>query len=88
MISSDEKTSIQALERKSETRPMRPGQVQRMEFEYIRHGTISLLANLCVASGQIIAPTLSPTRNEQDFAAHIEQTIATDADAGWIFIVD
>ena len=32
-------TGIQALERAAPTLPMRPGKVERREFEYIRHGT-------------------------------------------------
>lgn len=67
---------------------MQPGQVARLEFEYIRHGTMCLMANFSVASGEIIAPTLSPTRKEEDFARHIQQTIETHQDAGWIFVVD
>lgn len=88
VVSTDEKTGIQALERKHPTRPMSPGQVERREFEYIRHGTQTLIANFEVARGLIVAPSLGPTRTEQDFAAHIEQTVATDPDATWIFIVD
>lgn len=88
LVSLDEKTGIQALERKHPTRPMRPGQVALREFEYIRHGTLALIANLEVATGQVITPSLGPTRTEKDLVAHVRQTIATDPDAGWIFIVD
>ncbi|HUG19542.1 MAG TPA: hypothetical protein VMM56_11215, partial [Planctomycetaceae bacterium] len=41
-----------------------------------------------VVSGQLIAPTIGPTRTEQDFVEHIAQTVATDPQAKWIFIVD
>jgi putative transposase len=81
-------TAIQALERAHPTLPMRPGGIERQEFEYIRHGTQSLIANLEVATGQVIAPSVGPTRTEADFAAHISQTIDTDPDAQWIFITD
>src|SRR6266568_782450 len=74
----DEKTGIQALERKAPTKPMRPGQVEKQEFEYTRHGTQTLLGNFEVATGQVIAPTVQQTRDEDDFARHIKQTIATD----------
>jgi hypothetical protein len=87
-VSTDEMTGIQALERAYPTHPMQPGQVERREFEYIRQGTLSLIANFEVASGQIIVPSLSPTRTEVDFARHIAQTIATDPDAQWTFILD
>jgi transposase len=88
LVSLDEKTGIQALECKHPTRPMRPGQVELREFEYIRHGTLALIANLEVATGQVITPSLGPTRTEQDLVAHVRQTIATALDAEWIFIVD
>lgn len=88
VVSCDEKTSIQALERVAPTKPPRPGLDERREFEYERHGTLCLIANLVVATGQILAPTLGPTRNEADFARHIEDTIATDPGAGWIFVTD
>lgn len=87
-MSLDEKTSIQALERVALTKPTKPSLVERQEFEYLRHGTLCLIANLVVATGKILAPTLGPTRDEEDFARHIEQTIATDPGAGWIFVAD
>ena len=88
VISTDEKTGMQATQRKQPTLPMQPGLVERREFEYIRHGTQCLMANFEVATGRVIAPSIGPTRKEADFAAHIEQTIETDASAGWVFIVD
>lgn len=88
MVSCDEKTGIQALERKHATKPMERGRVERREFEYIRHGTQCLLANLEVATGRIVAPTVSETRTEDDFAAHIRRTLDTDPEAGWVFVVD
>ena len=74
-ISSDEMTGIQALERTAATKPMRPRQVARAEFEYERHGTLTLIANFNVATGKVLASSLGPTRTEIDFATHIEQTI-------------
>jgi transposase len=88
IVSTDEKTSIQALERKHPTKPMKPGQVALQEFEYIRHGTLCLMVNFEVATGKIIAPTIGPTRTEIDFANHIEQTIATNPEGKWIIVVD
>jgi len=81
-------TGIQALERAYPSKPMRPGQVELIEFEYIRHGTQSLIANWEVATGRVIAPSIGSTRTEYDFANHIANTIETDPDANWIFIVD
>jgi transposase len=88
LVSVDEKTGIQALERANPTRPMLPGLEERVEYEYIRHGTQTLIANFEVGTGQVITPSIGPTRTEQDFAAHIEQTVDTDPDGQWIFIAD
>jgi len=87
-VCTDEKTSIQALERIHPTKPTRPGLTERREFEYKRHGTLCLIANFDVATGKVIVPTIGPTRNEQDFAAHIAKTIDTDPDAHWVFVLD
>lgn len=87
-VSTDEKTGMQALQRAHETKPTRPGLVERLEFEYIRRGTLCLIANLDVATGAIVSPTISPTRCEADFAAHIERTIDSDPQAGWVFVAD
>jgi hypothetical protein len=87
-VSVDEKPGIQALERKSPTKPMRPGVPERREFEYRRHGTQCLTASFEVATGRIVTPTVQPTRDEADFASHIERTIATDPSAGWLFVAD
>jgi len=88
VISTDEKTGIQALERAAPTLPMKPGVVERPEYEYLRHGTQCLIANFDVATGEVVAPTVGPSRTEEDFAAHIAHTIATDPEAPWLFIVD
>ena len=88
LVSTDEKTGMQALERLHPDMPMGPGRVQRREYEYKRHGTLCLTANLEVWCGWVIAPTLGPTRTEADFLAHVQQTVATDPQAGWVFIVD
>jgi transposase len=88
LVSTDEKSGIQALEAKHPPRPMLPGQVELREYEYTRQGTLCLFGNLEVATGQIIRPSLGPTRTEADFVAHIQHTIALEPQAGWIFIVD
>jgi len=88
LVSCDEMTGIQALERAAPTLPLRPGQVERREFEYIRHGTQCLIANFEVATGQVVAPSIGFTRTEADFAAHVDRTVATDPDAAWVFVLD
>ncbi|HHC24058.1 MAG TPA: hypothetical protein ENK58_01390 [Desulfobacterales bacterium] len=51
-------------------------------------GTLCLIANLEVATGRIIAPTIGPTRTGDDYVRHIGQTVDTDPDAWWIFVTD
>jgi DDE superfamily endonuclease len=89
VLSTDEMTGIQALERTHPTLPMGPGRPERREFEYERHGTQTLTANWDVAQGGIVAPTIGATRTEPDFVAHIRQTVATDPEAvRWHFVAD
>jgi transposase len=82
-------TGVQALERKYPGLPLRPGKVERREFEYIRHGTLAFILNFDVVRGEVVAPSVGPTRTEADFLAHIEQTVASDpAATKWHFVVD
>src|SRR5437588_6029258 len=67
---------------------MQPGHVERQECEYERNGTQTLIANLDVATGQIVAPSIGATRTEADFAAHIAPSIQSDPEAAWIFVTD
>jgi hypothetical protein len=86
-VSTDEMTGIQALERAA-LKPMRPGNVERVEGEYTRHGTQCLIANFDVVSGQILAPTIGKTRTEADFVAHLQQTVALAPHDTWVFVLD
>lgn len=88
LVSTDEKTGMQALERIAPTKPMRPGRPERIEFEYERHGTLCLIPSFEIATGRIIEFQLGDTRDEDDFARHIATTIAQDPKAGWIFFAD
>ena len=72
VISTDELTGVQALERKHPGLPLAPGKVERREFEYIRHGTLTFIFRRDVATGEVIAPSCGPTRMEADFLEHIE----------------
>src|SRR3982751_4200249 len=84
----DEMTGLQALERIAPSKPMIAGKRQLIEFEYARHGTLCLIGNFVVTTGELLRPTLGPTRTEADFAGHIEQTVATDPEGTWVFVVD
>jgi hypothetical protein len=60
VICIDEKTGIQARYRKYPERLPRPGRrLARREFEYIRNGTVSIIAALQVATGQVVAEPVS-----------------------------
>lgn len=88
-MSTDEMTGVQALEPKHPDLPMQPGRVLRREFEYKRHGTLSFIIDFDVASGQVGQVSAGPTRNEQDFAAHIQRTVDSRPDIRqWHFVVD
>src|SRR5262245_64887424 len=67
---------------------MQPGLVERPEYAYLRHGTQCLIANFDVATGEVVAPTIGPSRTAEDLAAHIARTLVTDPEAPWLFIVD
>lgn len=85
----DEMTGVQALERKHPDLPMCAGKVERREFEYTRHGTLSLTCNFDVANGELVACTAAQTRTEQDFLEHIQRRVASDPSATqWHFVSD
>ena len=54
VLSVDEKSQIQALDRSAPVLPMRPGQPERHAHDYIRHGTTTLFAALDVRTGRVI----------------------------------
>lgn len=89
VMSTDELSGVQALERKHPGLPMKPGKVERQEFEYKRHGTQCFIINFEVATGQVVAPSYGYTRTEEDFLNHIKQTVESDPLATrWYFVVD
>jgi len=90
-VSTDEKTGIQAIKRDHTTHPAEPNTnrpKELREYNYDRHGTLCLIGNFDVVTGKIIAPTLSPTRTEDDFVNHIARTVELDPTGRWIFITD
>ncbi len=89
VICCDEMCGIQALERAAPNKPMEPGKVERQEFNYIRHGTLNLIANFDVGTGEVIHPTIAQTRNEKDFVDHITSTIFhSPSVVNWHFVLD
>lgn len=75
VISIDEKTGIQALERHSGRASKNQGRQQRMEFEYTRHGTTTLMAAIQVENGQLLHQQVGQTRDEKDFADFTKQIV-------------
>ena len=74
-------TGIQALERKAPDLPRSQGKIQRREFEYIRHGTQTLIASFDVAKGQVICSTVGNTRTEADYLGSAEKVHKTNLNA-------
>lgn len=68
---------------------MRPGKRERQEFEYVRHGTQTLIASFDVAQGQIVEASVGDTRKETDYLSHIQNLIASDPKASrWHLVMD
>jgi len=87
-VSIDEMCGVQALERVDRAKPMKPGFVERQEYEYTRHGTQSLIGSFNVATGEFYG-TVGQTRTEEDFGQFIEQLIATQSnDTQWHLVMD
>jgi transposase len=76
VLSIDEKTGIQAIERKHLDRPPQPGRLRRREFEYIRHGTQALIAALNVHTGEVIG-SCRDRRTQADLLAFMEMVAQT-----------
>ena len=84
----DEMTGVQALERAAPTQPMRAGRPERTEFEYIRHGTTTLIADFDVATGTV-GHHLGQTRTEEDYAQYLAKLLATRSpETHWHLVMD
>ncbi|TCK32679.1 transposase [Paraburkholderia sp. BL8N3] len=72
----DEKTAIQALDRKDRMLPLSPGRAESHGFEYKRNGTLSLFAALNTATGEVIGKT-APRHTSEQFVAFLTGVIAS-----------
>ena len=89
VVSNDELTGVQALQRTHPGLPLRPGKVERREYEYIRRGTVSFIVNFEVATGHIGTVSAGPTRTEEDYVHPIKRTVEAEPTVKkWHFIVD
>ena len=81
-------SGIQALERSAPTLPMGPGTVERREFEYVRHGTQTLIAGFDVATGQAVG-WIGERRGEAEFAAFLDGMLdSAGPDVQWEIVAD
>jgi hypothetical protein len=89
VISTDEMTGIQALQRQYPDKPMKPGQPVKREFEYIRHGIQTLIASFDISSGTILHESIGQTRTELDFVTHVQQMIKANPQiTKWHLVMD
>ncbi len=104
IVSIDEMTGIQALERIADNKPMqpakvvptepgsinvrKPGKIELREYEYKRHGTQTLIAALNVTTG-LVCGAVGDTRTEEDFAAFIDSLLSSaEQTVSWRIICD
>ena len=86
--STDEMTGIQAREHAHAPHRMRPGTIEAIEHESVRHGTTGLIASRNVVTGEIEAPLILPTRTEVDFVRHIREVVKLAPTAKPLFILE
>lgn len=75
IFSVDEKTAIQALDRKDPVLPLSPGRAERHGFEYFRHGTLSLYAAFNTRTGEVLGKT-AQRHTAAEFVAFLSDIIA------------
>ena len=82
VLSVDEKSQIQALDRTAPLLPMRPGQIERRSHDYKRHGTTSLFAAFDVASGHVLGQLHHRHRSREfrRFLDTIERNVPAELD--------
>ena len=88
VYSTDEKMGIQAREHANPKQLMGPGKPERVDPEYIRHGTSGLIASRDVATGEIVMPMVQPTRTEKDYSVHIGSVVSLNPKDQHVFIND
>ena len=70
----DEKTAIQALDRKDPVLPLSPGRAERHGFEYFRHGTLSLYAAFNTKTGEVLGKT-AERHTSAEFVAFLNDLV-------------
>ena len=76
VVSVDEKSQVQALDRTAPMLPLRPGLAARRTHDYVRHGTTTLFAALEIATGKITADACYPRHRHQEFLRFLKKAAA------------
>jgi transposase len=87
VLSIDEKTQIQALDRTQPTLPMTFDATEQRTADYVRHGTTNLFASLTVGTGEVFG-LCSPTRNGADFLGFLKKAVKPHADKDVHVVLD
>jgi transposase len=82
----DEKTAIQALDRKDRMLPLSPGRAESHGFEYKRNGTLSLFAALNTGTGEVLGKTAARHTSEQ-FVTFLEDIVASQSSRREIHVI-
>jgi hypothetical protein len=88
VVSMDEKSQIQALDRTAPMLPLRPGLPARPTYDYKRHGTTTLFAALEVATGKITADACYPRHRHQEFVRFLKKVAAAHPDVELHIVAD
>lgn len=86
VFSVDEKTAIQALDRKDPVLPLTAGRAERHGFEYFRHGTLSLYAAFNTLSGEVLGKTAS-RHTSAEFVAFLTDIVASQPNGKKIHVI-
>jgi len=87
VLSVDEKSQIQALNRTQKVLPMQPGHDEQRTHDYVRHGTTTLFAALEIATGQVTA-ACKPRHRHQEFLAFLKQVARAYPDQELHLVMD
>lgn len=82
----DEKTAIQALDRKDPVLPLSPGRAERHGFEYYRHGTLSLYAAFNTKTGEVLGKTTA-RHTSAEFVAFLTDIVANQRKGKEIHVI-
>ena len=88
VVSVDEKSQIQALDRTAPMLPLRPGLAARRTHDYRRHGTTTLFAALEIATGRITADACYPRHRHQEFLRFLKKVAAAHPGTGLHVVLD